>query len=583
MTAYFEVHGRDGPARLGELRLAEPVRTPALVDEFIEDAGSRWAGEPAAPSGGTDRLVVLPHRGFPAGTDERVEAAFADPPEPVEFPSLAVVSAGTAADHGADAYALSGAPGLVREARAFSEAVVRTRTAIPPDTALLASGVATPRNVAAMAWAGVDLFDRLRARIRGTQGRYLTLEGDYRLDDLDELPCPCPACRTPVEDFTREDCVAHNVAALEAAVATVRQRIRAGRLRDYLEGQARHEAWATAVLRELDDEWGYVEERTPLIRRAELTAATEDTLRRVEIRRFADRVVGRYRDRFDAPTVLLPCSSRKPYSESQSHRQFMDAIRWRGHVVSITSPIGVVPTELELTYPAQHYDAVVTGRWSAEEVDFVAGVLEGYLDRAEPGRVIAHVPPAGYRDVVERAAAAAGVDVEYTVEDHPTTEASLADLDAALADEPAYPKRDRERRTVRAIADYQLGDAAGDALFEAFEVSGPYPRFQVHDPDGEQLASLVPQYGLLAFTLEGARRWVDSGLEPLAVEIDAFVPHGSVLAPGVTDASGAIRVGDEVVVRGPEAFGVGRAAMSGPEMARSSRGIAVDVRHVEAR
>ncbi|PSP53797.1 tRNA-ribosyltransferase, partial [Halobacteriales archaeon QH_3_68_24] len=65
------------------------------------------------------------------------------------------------------------------------------------------------------------------------------------------------------------------------------------------------------------------------------------------------------------------------------------------------------------------------------------------------------------------------------------------------------------------------------------------------------------------------------------VAIDDFVPHGSVLAPGVVDADETIRVGDEVVVEGPSAFGVGRAGMSGPEMVRSTRGIASEVRHVE--
>jgi len=65
------------------------------------------------------------------------------------------------------------------------------------------------------------------------------------------------------------------------------------------------------------------------------------------------------------------------------------------------------------------------------------------------------------------------------------------------------------------------------------------------------------------------------------VEIDSFVPQGSVLAPGVVDADDDIRVGDEVVVEGPRAFAVGRAEMHGAEMRSSTRGIAVDVRHSE--
>ena len=33
MTEYFEVHERDGAARVGELRLRDPVTTPAVADD----------------------------------------------------------------------------------------------------------------------------------------------------------------------------------------------------------------------------------------------------------------------------------------------------------------------------------------------------------------------------------------------------------------------------------------------------------------------------------------------------------------------------------------------------------------------
>jgi len=56
-----------------------------------------------------------------------------------------------------------------------------------------------------------------------------------------------------------------------------------------------------------------------------------------------------------------------------------------------------------------------------------------------------------------------------------------------------------------------------------------------------------------------------------------------VLAPGVVEASPDIRPGDEVVIRGPKAFGIGRAEMSGPEMIESTRGVASTVRHVRER
>jgi len=592
MTDYFEVHERDGAARLGELRLADPVSTPALADPVVEDAGSLWAADREVPDGDDASLTVLPHRSFPAGTRGEVRESFAVDHPDVDYPSAAVVDSEDARDVGADAYLLADAAGFVGHGEAFRDAIVRAKDALPADTALFLSGVATPRNVALLAYAGVDLVDATLARTKGTQGKYLTADAEHFLVDLNELPCACPACAGPRDEFTRADCAEHNVAALRAELRRVRERVRSGRLRDYVEGQVRHDGWLTAALREFDDQWRYLEERTPLARDAELTAASAETLDRVEIRRFADRVTSRYRNRFtDQPLVVVPCSATKPYSDSQSHRQFHDAIKWRGHTVSMTSPIGVVPQELETAYPAQHYDAVVTGDWSEDEIEFVAEVFRRYLERNDYSRVVAHVPAEGYREICERVERDPAIDVpfEYTCVDHPTTDESLGELNAALAGEPAYSKREREHNTVRALADYLFGDGAGDDLFgvgdgseNGIRTTGRYPRLQAWDSDrdGEQLATLVPQYGTLSFTLAGARRWVESDVPTKRVAIDAFVPHGSVLAPGVVDADPSIRVGDEVVIEGPKAFAVGRAEMSGPEMVDSTRGIASGVRHV---
>lgn len=204
MTDYFEVHERDGPARLGELRLSDPLHTPALVDDHIEDAGSLWSEEREIPDGNDAVLTVLPHRSAPAGTASEVTEAFEPEYPSVDFPSAAVISRETAADHGSDAYILSSAPGLTGHAERFVETLIDVRESIPADTALLLSGVATPANVAALSYAGVDLFDSDQAYVRGLEGFYLTADGEEFLEDLSELPCACPACQEGLEAFDRE-------------------------------------------------------------------------------------------------------------------------------------------------------------------------------------------------------------------------------------------------------------------------------------------------------------------------------------------------------------------------------------------
>ncbi|MDL0137224.1 tRNA-ribosyltransferase, partial [Halobacterium salinarum] len=86
MTEYFEIHERDAAARVGELRLSEPVTTPTLTDDVIADAGSRWTQPRETPEGDDAALTVLPHRGFPSGTADDVQASFAPDYPDVAFP-----------------------------------------------------------------------------------------------------------------------------------------------------------------------------------------------------------------------------------------------------------------------------------------------------------------------------------------------------------------------------------------------------------------------------------------------------------------------------------------------------------------
>ena len=586
MTEFFEVLDTDGAARTAELRIEPPLRTPARVGDRVVDAGSRWVAERAVPPLDAASLTILPHRGFPAGTDERVIAAFPSAGTDQTGATAAVVTAGSASSVDADVYVLSDAPGMMGHAAAMVEAIITLREQTPADTGLYLAGCADALNVAMLVYAGVDLVDATAAAAAGYDGRYQTAMGTMPAAEVTERPCMCPVCAEGTGPLDGPAAVAaHNVHALDVELRRVRAAIAAGTLRDHVEMQARVDQWLTGMLRRIDQQYGYLERRSAVNGRATIRATTDDTLRRVAIQRYAQRVTDRYQNRFDHPLVLVPCSARKPYSTSQSHRQFYDAIDYRAHVVSMTSPIGVVPMELELTYPAQHYDTVVTGRWSATEIEFVASVLQRYLTENRYPRVIAHVPEEGYRSICERVDAEVDVSFSYTVGDHPTTGPSLEALSAELSGELRYTKRERETKTIQAIADYQFGHGVGETLFPRAEtaLNGRYPKLQVCDAAGEQLAVMVPQYGLLALSLAGARRWQQVAPAAATVHIDGFVPHGDVLAPGVTDADATIRPGEEVLIDGPAAFGVGRAVMDGAAMVEARRGVAVDVRHVEAR
>jgi len=579
MTEYFEVLERDGTARLGELRLDDPVETPALVGNVLEDYGSLWTDEREGPDGDVDasKVVVLPHRATPSGTPSEVVEGTRTEHDPRDFPTADVVSAEKPEPSGHDMYVLTGVRG--GNSRDVVEAVTRARSSLEPDSCLFLPASATPRNVAVLAYLGFDAFDEDHAVVEGKGKTYMTREMEVDIEEIPgELPCACSVCAdSSPDELGRDEIARHNVNLLRAELANVRDKIRNGRLRDYVEGQMRSARWQVEAVRHLDGT-EYVEKRTPVVRKTSIDANSSETLDREEVRRFARRVVERYGAPREDVAVLLPCSAGKPYSTSRSHGEFRDAIRRRAHEVVLTSPLGVVPRELENVYPAAHYDTPVTGRWDAKEVGFVGGVLADYLDRNPYDRIVAHIEEEGYGDVVDRALDETDpeVDVEYTVDDgaHPTDETSLEALHEALDGEPSASRDERDRAYLRATAGYQFGEGAEDILDEGdLEAEGRLPRLRLVRDD-DHLAALTPGYGTLALTVEGARAF-----DAPRVKIDDFVPEGSVLAPGVVDADEGIRIGDEVLFKGPSAVGVGRARMYGDEMRRASRGVAVSVRH----
>jgi len=622
MTQYFEVEQRDGAARIGKLLLSPEVRTPCILSTTelgnlenpgpVVDAGSFWGAKSQSELEahvkqirkrvGNGTLIILPHQAYPpsvsADSREKTEIFTANSGEKMDGPTgFLLRPEGEVLE--SDLYIMEGAGTLENNARMFLKTLIELKNRIPPDTALYAPKLALPENIAMLAYMGVDVLDDTRAEIAAYSDIYLTAAGSFYLDSLTEFPCRCRVCASsnPKElmelpKIERAKFLkAHNKDALEAELSLVRERIRAGTLREYVEGQCRVKPWLTALLRLGDFEYSYLEERVPAFRKNQLLADTSEALSRIEVARFAQRIQERYTPPDLDILLLLPCAARKPYSTSQSHQKFILSLgRYRKfvHEVILTSPLGIVPRELELTYPAAHYDTAVTGHWDEEEKAWVSGCLEAYLSKYRYKAVVAHVEGA-YREICERVSSKLGIEVIYTAKESPVSMDSLSNLKSvieSICTDRDFSKKslnaeEEKKNILRAIAGYQFGEAAR-LIFseEAGErvVKGRFPKYQLF-VGRKQLATLVPQYGMLALSIEGTELMLKSG--KYMVEIDDFIPRGSILAPGVLQADPQIRPNDEVIVLGERALCVGRALMSGNEMVKSGRGIAVDLRHVK--
>jgi archaeosine synthase len=589
MSTFYEVRRRDSAARIGTLSLpGEKQQTPLMLRVDREE-----------------ELNVITAED-PHFNELSSEENWNEPRGAVLLPDVHPLSTKMqGVPLFADFFVLSFASAMLKSPQDFVRRIIDARTTIPPDVALWVPAIATPENASLLFYMGVDIVDNLNAIINGYQDFYLTEEGRISLTELEELPCVCTVCTAVNIDELRRKAykerttllAEHNTLLLEKEVKKVRERIRAGTLREYVEMKVRTSPFLTAVLRMLDfDEEEYFEKRTPVARNSYMMANTLESLKRIEVRRFTHRVVERYEPPVPVRQVLLllPCSARKPYSRSQSHRKFIEAIgnyRGRVHELIITSPLGIVPRELEMVYPAAFYDIPVTGYWDAEEREWVSSCVRAYLERNvhKYEHIVAHLS-GPYKELFSGVAEGLGIEIIYTCEDEeePTSKEALKRLHERIA--ACCPETKRlsgfamKASMMKAMADYQFGLGAGSTLVpenkgERIKITGTFPTYKL-SMNGDVLARIVSEYGMVALTLQGARR-IEHLLDSYTVTIDDFIPKGSILAPGVVNAGPPIRVNDEVIFSGVKAFGVGRAKMSGWEMVQSQRGVAVQVRAVE--
>ncbi|HVP96136.1 archaeosine synthase subunit alpha [Methanoregula sp.] len=541
----FEIKKRDGLARAGTMAGDElpcsPLPFPAVLDTV--------AVFPALSSrGGTNVPLSAP----PAFAAEHVPKGAGQPViihPALENPAMS-----------GDVVMVAGWHTALANPRQYVTWLKALRDRTPPDTLWYAPAAAFPSTVHILCYTGFTLFDYTGVDLKSAQGLFCTSEGEFPADVQSAGLCGCEGCRNG-------DLTLHNRLALEHEVAIARYFTGQQKLRELVEARCRMNANSVAIMRHLDQDYAWSEPFSPVARSGVMRANSGESMQRVEVRRFAERLLSRYKPPKATVAVLLPCSAKKPYSLSQSHRRFQMAIAGRAHELIVTSPLGLVPRELECVYPAMHYDVPVTGYWDAEECAYIADTLAKYLAKNKYDRVIAHLE-GGALKVAEMAAEHCGITLEYSCRDHPAGEEALNRLSQALACE----RRVKDDR-VHGMLSYQFGC---DIDTRGMLSRGHFPEI-FYSKNNQQFFSIDTGTGLLRPTFEG---WglVNQGYR---VTISDFIPEGDVLVPGVVDADPAIREGDEVLVVGSQAMATGKAAMTAAEMKGSRRGVAVRVRKVK--
>ncbi len=337
-----------------------------------------------------------------------------------------------------------------------------------------------------------------------------------------------------------------------------------GRLRELVEGVPNNKS--QELLRYFDLAYWKEQEQFYPVYVDSLNAVSMNSLFRPDILRWRDRLKRRYtKPNYARNLLLIPCSARKPYSESKSHRLMAKYIRATMHEVILTSPLGVVPRELESFYPAKSYDIPVIGHWYEEEKKMIREMLAEHLLRFKYENIIAYLPESMRF-------------IEDILESYDAVMIWGKELDR-LAEETKklnYRVKRSEvlRQNLSVLARFQFGV---EFDFSQVRIRGRYPRIDVLDGT-KRLFGYDIHRGMLTLAEESAKRLVDA--DKYVVEIDDFWPEGDVFAAGIINARDDIRESDEVaVVHEGELRGWGIAKMSAYDMVNEAKGKAVKIRN----
>ena len=418
------------------------------------------------------------------------------------------------------------------------DVVMNSMKELPDSTARHLMGAGHPMIFALCVAMGCDLFDSAAYILYAEDDRLLSTRGTYKLENLQEMPCSCEVCTKYTPDDLRampkekrRDLIAqHNLHVSFAELRLIRQAIYEGSLMELVEERCRAHPALLEAVRQLGNYSMDLEKYDPRSKKSAFFYTGPESLCRPEVLRHMQKLreMPKKRD-----LVILP-PTRKPYSKFISGKlgefyiygaeQEIDLENTDFMVLDV--PFGLIPLEIDEVYPLSQNDAPKTRDVDSIEFveDFISEFVEYYDQVLIHSRIIKDLEIGLYNKCID-------------------------------SDEIRYKKDDVQK--VKAIADYQFGFGAGDALFDGnikIEKSKKTGKIR-HIYDGKVLiVNMRASDSYLVLSKEGAKRLHNAMPYPenrVVVNKDSepFALDGkSVFCKFVVDCDDNIRAKDEVLI-----------------------------------
>ena len=252
--------------------------------------------------------------------------------------------------------------------REFIRTVTNVRTRFP-DKLVYLPAFGLPNDYPVLFYMGIDLLDDSAIHLLGDE-RCVSEFGQYR----------------------GKGCIERNLGEKRRVMDLINLSLENNRFRELVETHS-FTNFTREALRILDMEFYPYIQNFMDYRPKSIVAASLEGVYRPEIVDFRNRMEN-LRQTADS-LLLMPCSAIKPYSNSKTHRILHSFIgQYLGGIqeVIVTSPLGLVPRELESFFPAMYYDIPVTGHWFEEEKKVLRDIGERYFRNKKYANVFYLLP-----------------------------------------------------------------------------------------------------------------------------------------------------------------------------------------------
>lgn len=446
---------------------------------------------------------------------------------------------------------------LAQRASKLIERIWEVRAEVGYGKLIYVQGLSDPYLLPALIYAGVQLFDDSYPITEGLNGIGYTIFGKVKNQN-----------GNIVED---------NISFIEEELGLVSTAIQNGTLREVVE-KFPISSKALEIMRILDRSYYDDVEKVFPVRTPYIKANGIESLGRPDLVRYREKLLEVYeKPQYAKVALVLPCSARKPYSSSRSHQAIISRItefRKQVHEIIVTSPVGLVPRDLEEAYPARFYDIPVIGLWYEDEKKMMASLVKSYFIKNHYDKVISYIPE----------------DLEFLADSLPENtvhisggssvdgniEVLRSTLRSAMDEVERVKGLDKRLETYKSMAAFQFGNWITPYL-DGTKIMNSYNQDMLVKK-GDILLVYNKELGKFTINKHSAPFFLESG--KYMVEIDNFKPTSNIYAVGILDSTDDVRPEDEVVLtyKGT-VMGVGISKMPSDAMKELKKGVAVKVRN----